>query len=186
MRQKDERQRIYFKEKTSSNYRSELKKEIEKEKKAKQGIDCCVINKFLSNIPNFLGCFAQNELKNIKVDSLPLSLVVNFDNSWSKGSHWIAIYLTKRSLEVFDSLGFQMNRWPSFPSDLIKFICELSYSRQLLISSEIQPVDSSYCGFYCIYFIRARQNYPFNYILNRFSIFLQHNDAHLRNLLLNQ
>ena len=66
MRQKDERQRIYFKEKTSSNYRSELKKEIEKEKKAKQGIDCCVINKFLSDIPNFLGCFAQNELKNVK------------------------------------------------------------------------------------------------------------------------
>ena len=186
MREKNERKGIHFETSSSSNYRSELKKEIEKEEKAKKGIDCCVINKFLVDIPNFLGCFAQNELSCITINSLPLSLIVNFDTSSSRGSHWIALYIDKRSVEVFDTLGFQMNRWPSFPSHLIKFICQLSHTRQLLISSEIQPNGSTFCGFYCLYFIRARQNRTFNSILNRFSIFLSHNDCHLKNLLLNK
>ena len=184
MREKDERKRINFETSTSTNYCIELKNEIKKEEKTQKGIDCCIINKFLVDIPNFLGCFSQDQLSNIIIDCLPLSLVVNFDSSSEKGSHWIAIYLEKRSVEVFDSLGFQMDRWPSFPSHLIQFICRLSHSRQLLISGEIQPKNSSFCGFYCIYFIRARQKYTFNSILRHFSIFLSHNDSHLKQLLL--
>ena len=110
MYKKDERKRLALKKTPSTNYSSEIKKEIEKAEKTKEGVSCCIINKLLTDIPYFIGCFAQDQLSSITFDSFPLSLIVNFDTTANSGSHWIALYIDKRSVEVFDSLGFQLNR----------------------------------------------------------------------------
>lgn len=163
--------------------KTKLKKEIQKEKAQKLGITACTIHCLLSNSPNFLGCFAQDELKNLKICSLPVFLVVNFDHSYSTGTHWVALYITKRRLEIFDPLGFNTLRWPNIPHFLLDFLHKFSVHRRIFISKEIQPYTSTFCGFYCIFFILYRCNHTFNNCNNFFSPKLYKNDKILTNFL---
>jgi len=164
------------------NYnQTKVKKEIRKEKVKKIGITACTINCILSNTPNFLGCFAQDELQTLTICSLPVYLVVNFDHSYSTGTHWIALRISKRYLEIFDPLGFNTLRWPNIPHFLLDFLHKFSVHRRILISKEIQPYSSTLCGFYCIFFIVYRSTNTFNNCVNYFSPKLYKNDKILTN-----
>ena len=158
-----------------------IKKEIEKEKITRSGLSSCIIHCYLYNTPHFLGCFAQDELKQITITSLPVFLIVNFDHSSSKGTHWIALYITKKSLEIFDPLGFNINRWPNIPKFLLQFLNKFSIHRRIMISKEIQPLTSTLCGFYCIYFVLYRAFNTFEMCNNYFSNKLYKNDKLLTN-----
>ena len=177
------RKRIHYKEKASSVNRSKIKKAFKKEEKTKEGLDCCQINSILQNIPNFYGCFSNDEIQNILVDSLPLKLIVNLDNSSHNGSHWLAIRVDKRSVEIFDPLGFKLDKWPTIPYSLIVFIRNISHRRKLFISRELQPKDSYLCGFYCIFYFLSRDISSLHSIVNCFSPDLSKNDRILKNLL---
>ena len=177
------RKRIHNKEKTSSVNRSKIKKAFKKEEKTKEGLDCCQINSLLQNVPNFYGCFSYDQICNILIDSLPLKFIVNLDNSSHNGSHWLAIRVDKRSVEIFDPLGFKLDKWPIIPYSLIDFIKNISHRRKLLISREIQPKDSSLCGFYCVFYFLSREISSFYSIVNCFSSDLSKNDRILKNLL---
>ena len=183
MWQKPERTWPLPKTASSSKSQPEIKKAIKQENKTKEGVASKTINKFLADVPNFYGCFASNELDNLLIDSLPFSLIVNFDLSGSQGSHWIALHISKRRIEFFDPLGFDLDSWPTFPSKLIRFIQNLSYRRELVISRRLQPENSTLCGFYCIYFIFLRQTNSFNQITNTFSFDLTVNDSKLSDYL---
>ena len=158
-----------------------LKKEIQKEKIKKVGITSCTINCILSNSPNFLGCFAQDELKTLTICSLPVYIIVNFDHSYSNGTHWIALYITRKRLEIFDPLGFNTLRWPNIPHFLLDFLHKFSVHRRIFISKEIQPYSSTFCGFYCIFFIVYRSTNTFSNCNNFFSPKLYKNDKILTN-----
>ena len=183
MHKKAKRKGVDNKEKTSSINHSQIKKAIKKEEKIQAGLSCCKINFFLKNIANFYGCFSYDELQSILIDSLPIKIIVNLDNSSGEGSHWLAIRIDKRQVEIFDPLGFNFDRWPHVPFLLISFIKKISFRRRLLISREIQSPNSFLCGFYCIYYFLARENLPFNSIVNTFSTHLVKNDRILKNLL---
>ena len=164
---------------------TKIKKEIKKQIKAstvkKVGITACKINCILSRAPNFLGCFAQDELTSLTICSLPVYLIVNFDHSYSSGTHWIALRISKRYLEIFDPLGFNALRWPNIPHFLLDFLHKFSIHRRILISKEIQPYASTLCGFYCIYFIVYRSANTFSNCNNLFSLNLYKNDKILTN-----
>ena len=177
------RKRIHLKEKTSSIDRSKIQKAFKKEEKSKEGLNCCTINSLLHNIPNFIGCFSSDEIQNILIDSLPLKLIVNLDNSSKNGSHWLAIRVDKRSVEIFDPLGFKLDKWPTIPFPLIDFIRNITYRRKLLISRELQPRNSYFCGFYCIFYFLSREISSFHAIVKYFSTDLSKNDRILKNLL---
>ena len=109
MWQKPERTWSLPKTASSSKSQPEIKKAIKQENKTKEGVASKTINKFLADVPNFYGCFASNELDNLLIDSLPFSLIVNFDLSGSQGSHWTALHISKRRIEFFDPLGFDLD-----------------------------------------------------------------------------
>ena len=163
--------------------KAKLKKAIKKETIQKIGITACSINCILANTPNFLGCYAQDELKHLTICSLPVFLVVNFDHSYSTGTHWIALRISKRSLEIFDPLGFNTLRWPNIPHFLLDFLHKFTVHRRIRISKEIQPYASTLCGFYCIYFILYRSFCTFRDCNKIFSNKLRKNDKILTNLL---
>ena len=153
-----------------------IKKEIKIAKKTKTGITVCQVNCYLTNSPNFIGCYAQDELKTLSIRSLPVYLVVNFDHSHSSGTHWIAVHITHNTLEIFDPLGFNTSRWPNIPHFLLDFLHKYSTKRRIKISNEIQSRSSALCGFYCIYFILRRTYTTFTVCNKFFSASLYKND----------
>ena len=183
MYKKTSRKRFHNQKTSSSNRRTQIQKEIQKEKAQKEGLDCCKINKFLRDIPNYHGCFSPDELNNLLISSLPIKLILNLENSNREGSHWIALRIEKSKIELFDPLGFRLDRWPSIPLPFLHFLQHISYKRKLLISRELQSVQSSLCGFYCIYYFLAREKFPFRKIVNSFSVSLRKNDKILSDLL---
>jgi len=174
---KANRKRIYQIDK------NKLKKEIKEEKIKKIGITACSINCILSDTPNFLGCFSQDELSTLTLCSLPVYLIVNFDHSHSSGTHWIALRISKRYLEIFDPLGFNALRWPNIPHFLLDFLHKFSIHRCIRISKEIQPYASTLCGFYCIYFVLFRSFHTFVDCNTMFSNQLHKNDKILTNFI---
>ena len=162
--------------------KKQIEKEIENEIIKKEGLSSKKINKFLKNEPKFLGCYAQDELKSISIQSLPASLIVNFDNSFSSGTHWIALRISKNKLEIFDPLGFNVQRWPNIPHHLLDFLHKFSLHRNIRISREIQPLKSTLCGFYCVFFILCRRYYTFNDCVCVFSNRIKKNDKILLSL----
>lgn len=181
MYKKTERSGIHHKTKGPTINKVEIKKEIKKESKKKTGITNYRINYFLRDFPNFLGCYAEDELRSLVIKSLPVSLIVNIDHSGLNGSHWILIRIDRKRLEIFDSLGFNVKRWPRLPYFLLDFLHKFSIRRKVFITKEIQPYNSTLCGFYCIFFLYYRSFHSFFDCTRLFSIKLYKNDFILFN-----
>ena len=158
-----------------------IKKEMLKTKKTNQGIKASSINKILTCTPNFIGCFAENEVTNLTITSYPCSLIINLDHDNLPGSHWVAVYISKETLEVWDTLGFRILDWPRIPCNLLKFLHRYVFNRRVIISKRIQSSSSILCGYFCIYFIICRQFLSFQTIVNTFNSDFNRND----NILLN-
>jgi len=182
MYQKTEGPRFHHKETNPTINKAEIQKEIKKESKTKTGISNLKIHYLLRNFPNFLGCFAEDELKSLIIKSLPVSFIVNFDHSGLGGSHWILIRIDRRRLELFDPLGFNIRRWPRIPYFLLDFLHKFSIHRKVFITKEIQPYNSTLCGYYCIFFLYYRSFHSFFACTRLFSINLYKNDLILINL----
>ena len=128
------------------------------------------INHSLKCSPNFLGCYAEDQLENLSLTSFPCFLIVNIDSSNMMGSHWIAIGIFSEKVEIFDSLGFDIFNWSRVPCSLLTFLHNISRSRRVLVSPRLQPNDSNMCGFYCIYYIIRRAFSPFINLTDHFDL----------------
>ena len=163
-------------EKTNCNL-TKIKKAIKKAQKNKQGLDEQFIHTYLKCVPSFIGCFAENELDKLTVHSFPCFLIVNLDSSEMVGSHWVALGIFKTKLEIFDSLGFQLLRWPRIPCSLLKFLHRMTVSRKVKIVKRIQSKKSILCGFFSIFYVVFRSLYSFNTLASKFVSDLSKNDA---------
>jgi len=80
------------------------------------------------------------------------SIVFNTGHSQSTGEHFIAIYCNKKQLYYFDSLGST-----DIDVNIANFIQETIKRRTLILCNKpIQHPISSFCGFYCIAFLLAK------------------------------
>ena len=122
-------------------------KEIKEFKTSKEGVTGQYITTSLKCSPNFIGCFAQDELENLAVTSFPSFLIVNIDSANMSGSHWIAIGIFQNDVEIFDPLGFDIFNWSRVPCDLLNFLHRLSVSRTVSTAPRIQSDTSHLCGF---------------------------------------
>ena len=156
--------------------------EIQKALKAKKGLNSDLINQLLKCSPNFIGCFAENELKSLHFGSLPCFLIVNLDSSYMTGSHWIGIGIFKNKLEVFDSLGFDIFNWPRIPCSLMRLLQQAAVSKKVRISKRLQPNSSSLCGLYSVFYVLYRPHFSFKRLQNVFSSKLSRNDCLLLKL----
>ena len=137
--------------------------------------------KHLRYASNFIGVYAEDQLKNLSITTFPCFLIINLDSSHMRGSHWVAVRISKTSLEIFDSLGFQILSWPRIPCNLLNFLRRWSHHRKTFLSPVIQSQDSVLCGFFCLVFIISRQVVSFKRFLNIFKA-PEQNDTLLINL----
>ena len=91
---------------TSNSCKIEVVKEIKKQIKIKEGLSASKINCILVNEPHFLGCFADDHLRTLSIQSFPAFLFVNLDKSSQVGSHWICLRVDRKTIEIFDPFGF--------------------------------------------------------------------------------
>ena len=159
------------------NFR-EIQKQIRKNQKIKAGTSSSKINSLLKCVPNFVGCFAEDEMTQIRFNSFPCFLIVNIDSSSMTGSHWISLGVFKNRIEIFDPLGFKFLNWSRIPCHLLNFLHRLSQHRRVFISKRIQSDQSFLCAFYCIYYCIFRGLVPFSKICQPFKN-LKENDETL-------
>ena len=159
----------------------EIKNEIIKSEKTRKGAKKSKINSILSCTPQFIGCYAENELSRLTIKSFPCSLIVNLDHDNLPGSHWVALFITQKSIEIWDTLGFRILKWPRIPCTLLNFLHRQMLSRRVIVSKRIQSKQSILCGFYCIFFIICRPFLSFNALSAKFSSTFSLNDKFLLN-----
>ena len=131
----------------------DLAREIEK---TKTGLTAQFITRSLKCLPNFIGCFAENQLSTLVITQFPTFLIANVDSFNMKGSHWLAFGIFDTSIEIFDPLGFTIFNWNRVPCGLLRFLHRMSVTRKVKISPRIQPSNSHLCGFYCIFYLVLR------------------------------
>ena len=175
------------KRKVLSNWRRQLTKKEKnscrkiKEKakvcqKASRGVSSRLLTTYLAGTDHFIGVFAEDELSKTTVSAFPSLFIVNLDSKKLPGSHWIAIGVFSQKIEIFDPLGFDIFSWPRIPCHLLNFLLKFSVGRKVCVSKTIQSESSTLCGFYCAFYILARNFLSFSDIQSKFSSLLQNND----------
>ena len=155
----------------------QIQKEIIKKQKTKSAITDQKITNLLKCTPNFIGCYAENELFDLTIQSYPCFIIVNIDSNDLPGSHWLALGLFKDRFEIVDPLGFTIFNWQRVPCGLLNFCHRFSVGRKIFVSKRVQAPESTLCGFYCMYYILYRSLFSFNFIFNKFSSYLKNNDS---------
>ena len=141
-------------------------REIKKAKKQMQGLSAQEIQKILNCCKSFLGCFASDQLESLSLSFFPCTFIVNTDKNGMSGTHWICIRISKRKVEMFDSLGLVYDN--KLPIEILTFLQRFAVSRDIKLNKRLQPDSSVLCGFYCIFFIFLRQFCSFSQIQKYF------------------
>ena len=105
-------------------------------------------DKFLRPLENYIGVFTPTKLRAGKIVSYPASVLVLTDN------HWISFYLTKRSVEIMDSMGYLAK--DEISDDLRAFITAHATAKDIITTPPLQPPDSDLCALFAIAFLYFR------------------------------
>lgn len=104
---------------------------------------------------NFVSVLPYDYITSIKPperNNLHTSFIVNNQPSTMNGLHWLALYLSKSQIELFDPLSFPPD---IFYSELFNYL--KSINKNIIISPfPIQPFNSKTCGVHCINYIFLR------------------------------
>ena len=157
-----------FEKAFSRETRHFLSNKIQEIKGSKQGLSNRFLNRVLCDQPSFIGVFPQDYLLHVSFISFPVSLILNLDVSSQPGSHWIGLYITNNSLEIYDSLGLDPTTWTRKPVILLK---------EILITPRFQSDNSNLCGVYSVLFLTLRNNYSFKNLCHLFSRDFNLNDT---------
>lgn len=95
------------------------------------------------------GIFAADEMPNY-IYSFPSGFIVNTDTRAKLGRHWLAFYISSKTVgEFFDSYGHSPSYYSqNFQTFFNKNGFEMKYNNK-----KIQSDDSKMCGQYCIYYL---------------------------------
>ena len=100
------------------------------------------IQAYYQNEPRFIVVYSRDNLPDKIKDG---AYVINLDEYSDIGTHWIALYVNKKTATYFDSFGIE-----NIPKEVKTFI-----GNRNIISNiyRIQNYDSIMCGHFCIDFI---------------------------------
>ena len=101
-----------------------------------------LLRKYYQNEPRFNGVYSSDNLPNKVKDGV---YVINLDEHFDIGTHWIALYILNYNVTYFDSFGVE-----HIPKEIKKFI-----DKSTIVTSifRIQAYDSVMRGYFCIGFI---------------------------------
>ena len=71
--------------------------------------------------------------------------IINLDEHYDIGTHWVALWVNNNNVTYFDSFGVE-----HIPKEIIKFIENKNIMTNIF---RIQAYDSIVCGYFCIAFI---------------------------------
>ena len=133
------------------------------------------LNQLLKSEKNYLGSFAADELNQVKIRDSPSLLIVNYDNRSDTGSHWIGVAIFLKDVYICDSLG-GIAPTKNLSQGWINFLYLLSRSRNITLTKQLQPIDSSLCGLYAVTFVKEMASGSFEAFLRLFTTDLNTND----------
>ena len=111
------------------------------------------LRKHAQTASQFIGVFARDKLPLI-IDKNPAIIIANTDPSTKSGSHWILFYFDNNgNVEYFDSLGKTLTDYHKYFLKFIKNNCKYYYR---VVKNRIQPVNTTLCGHYCLYYAYSR------------------------------
>ena len=116
------------------------------------------INEALKNESGYLGSYALDELKDLKVSFYPSFIVLNLDFRANEGTHWIALAIYATQLLICDSLGGILPD-SRLPKNIVSFLSPLVSTRKVVLTRQLQNPESDTCGLYCITFIHQLAKY---------------------------
>ena len=136
-----------------------------------------------SHLPSrgiFQGVYSCNNLPNIDPCSFPCGFIINTDENFKPGEHWVTVYFSSNSSipEYFDSYGL-----PPIKADFYQFLHKNSNNAFFRYSTHsIQSLNSTTCGHYAIYFLINRiENKSFQSIVSSFTVDTFWNDKFIKN-----
>jgi hypothetical protein len=93
---------------------------------------------------NLVGIYSKDKLPD---KCFVGSYIINLeDDDAGLGSHWVGLYITpKKEVLYFDSFGMPP------PIEVKEFV---SYKPVAMNTRQIQNVNSTLCGFYCLFFLK--------------------------------
>jgi hypothetical protein len=110
------------------------------------------------------------EKKNKKI-----AYIFNLDPSNKKGSHWISVFLSRRSNEYFDSFGLTPD---------LKILKKFKRRKFRYTNKIIQNPFSATCGQYCLFYIlKKSKKYSFNRIMKYFGNDVIKNDLKIKKMI---
>ena len=80
-----------IKKEISRKVRSSIQQKIKEIKISKKGLTSNFLCDVMCNQPNFIGVVPQDFIKNIRIESFPISLIINIDTSNKPGSHLVGL-----------------------------------------------------------------------------------------------
>lgn len=115
------------------------------------------IDTVLNNFSGYIGCFCKDELKPLKIPKNQTSFaVINAGDRSTGGSHWRCYFNDPNDehINYFDPYGVVPD------ANTLTFL-KKSKKKILYNTSQLQDIESTACGYYCLYFILSRiQNKP--------------------------
>lgn len=97
-------------------------------------------------IKKFGGVISRDQVGDIKDTSKGSSYIINLDDSFGGGTHWVSIFFGDNHIYYFDSFGITP------PEDVVKLSEKIG--KEFCYSSEqYQDFNSVLCGYYGMYFI---------------------------------
>ena len=100
------------------------------------------IQAYYQNEPRFIGVYSRDKLPDKIKDG---TYVVNLDEYSDIGTHWIALYVNKKTVAYFDSFGIE-----HISKEMKIFVNNKSIIANIF---RVQAYDSVMCGYFCIGFI---------------------------------
>ena len=104
------------------------------------------------NISNFLGVFADDQIRCIKSNQIG-TMIVNTDPSYLPGGHWLSLFLSDKDIFVYDPLSPYINKSDNLKKFLIRMNKTLHFN-----TIQIQRVDSVMCGYHALVFCFVMKN----------------------------
>ena len=136
------------------------------------------IDSYYKNNPRYGGCFSKDDIIHANPKSNKF-YVLNLDSRDGQGSHWVCLYnCDKKYVYYFDSFGVA-------PAEQVVSFCRktgtvLAPKIPLRNIADIQTLNSSACGYYCIYCLdHLLKGESFLDVVNRFDSVNQRNNERL-------
>ena len=95
------------------------------------------------NMKNFQGVYSRDKVKNCTKEGF---YVINLDDSYGPGTHWVAMCIKPDIIGYIDSFGLRP------PEEVVQLSNVLGFN-YIYNSSQYQDISSVLCGYYCIYWI---------------------------------